>query len=767
MGSASRTSRKSLNKVLPLCLCASVLNPTGLTHAQSVTELGPAPASFLGQSVGRIASVACHPIDPNLYYVGAADGGLWKTTDGGTTWTPLSDNWPTTAIGAVTLDPTNPSTIYVGTGEANFANHSRYGLGLMKSTNAGATWTQLGAGTFSGRCFSKIAINASAPQRLFVGITRAGGFPEMAGAKGHSQKDGPEGVFMSDNGGVNWIHQTNGIPALSATDVVIDPSNQSTVYAAIGRIFGSTQNGIYKTTNAGTSWTKLAGGLPSGNVGRVNIAISPSNPNRLYAVFVNPATATGGNAGTMSTWRSDNAGTTWTAINIGGFQATYGWYLSVIGVHPTQPDIAFFGGLTLERTTNAGASTSDVTTPHVDNHALAFDASGRLLCGDDGGLHRSQALTPQQLGNSWTHLNTNLGTMQFYAGLSTHPTNDLFILGGKQDNGSSKRTTNTKAWSGVTGGDGGWTQINQLNPSIMFTESQGTGNLNRSTNGGVNWNGAGAGIDGNDPNCFLPPFVCDPTNMNRALYATNRIYESTDAGASWTPISAAVTGNASAAIRALAIAPTSGQHVYVATNDFRVLSSTDGGKNFTLRLTDAAGWPRVTRELMVDPQDPLTVYLAGATFNAPNIRRSTNGGATWQTLDGTLPDIPVNAIAIDKRCAAPTLFAGSDAGLYQSSNDGATWTKVQSIPSACIIDLQFDAKRGRLLIGTQGRGAWMLDVPIASDADCDSNGVLSIDDFICFQTLYAINDPKADCDADGVLSIDDFICYQTIYAIGC
>jgi photosystem II stability/assembly factor-like uncharacterized protein len=738
-----------------------------MAFGQTAVEIGPAPSTGFGGTTGRLSAVIAHPTDPNLYYVGGADGGVWKTADAGVTWMPLTDQMPTTAIGALAFEPGNPSVIYAGTGEANFANHSRYGLGLMKSVDAGATWAMMATSTFAGRCFSKIVIASDQPQRLYAGITRAGGFPEMAAAKNHPQREGPEGIFVSPDGGVSWSHLTSGLPALSATDLAIHPSNSQIVYAGIGRIFGDPANGLYKTTSSGANWTKLTGGgFPAGPIGRVSLALAPSNPNRLYVVLVNPASSTGGGASTFTAVRSDDAGNTWTTISPGNFQASYGWYLSVIGVHPTNPDIAFFGGLSLNRTINAGGSYSNVTTPHVDYHAVAFDAAGRLLIGGDGGLHRSTAATPPQLGNSWQHLNNGLGTIQFYAGLSSHPTQAEKIFGGTQDNGSHRRDAAGKVWTHVTGGDGGWTQLNQQQPQFVYTESQGTGALNLSTNGGQSFNGAAAGLSGR--NCFLPPYVIDETTPGRMLYATERLFESTDNGSTWSLLSADVTSGPPFAIRALALAPTSGQHVYVATNDFRVLSSVDGGKTFTLRLTDAIGWPRVTRELAVHPTIPTTVYLAGAAFGQAKVRRSFDAGASWQTLDGNLPDVPVNVIATDTRCAVPVLYAGTDAGVYRSADDGATWAKYGlGMPNACVIDLQMDMGRSRLLVGTQGRGAWFIPAAVSAPADCDGDGTLSINDFVCFQTLFVIGDPKADCDASGTLNIDDFVCFQTLFVLGC
>lgn len=683
-------------RVCAVLACVSACLPAA---AQQWTELGPAPIAN-GDYTGRVSAIACSPTNPNLYYVGGADGGVWRTTDGGASWTPLTDHLPSSAIGALALDPANPTILYAGTGEANFANHSRYGLGLYKSTDGGNTWSVLAESVFAGRCFSKIVVDPVNPNVVYASITRAGGFPEMAAAKEHPGRAGDLGVFKSTDGGVNWSRLAT-LPNRSVTDLVIDPVNSNILYAGVGHIFGDANNGVWKTTNGGTSWTKLAGGFPTTDVGRVSLAIARNNPNRLYALVAGAASASGGGAETRGAFRSDDAGANWTSLPIGNIQATYGWYLNVVSVKPDDPNTAIFGGLTLERTTNAGASFSNITPPHVDMHAIAWDASGRLVVGDDGGVHRST-----NLGSSWTSQNDGLGLIQFYAGISTHPTNDLVLFGGTQDNGTNRRTTNSREWTHVLGGDGGWTQLDRANPLRVFAEYQGTGNLFRSTDGGNNYGGASNGINGGDRNCFLPPYLIHPTDSNRMLYATHRVYRSTNGGSSWTAISGDLT-DGQGAIRALAQSPADPLVVWAATNDGNVQVSDDEGATWTLVLDNVGGWPRVTRELHAPASDADTCYLAGAVFGAPKVRRTTDRGQTWQTLDGDLPDIPVNVVVEVMRFTNRQIFAGTDAGVWFSGDDGATWRRFGAgLPNAAVIDLVAEAERGRLVAATQGRGAW-------------------------------------------------------------
>ena len=255
------------------------------------------------------------------------------------------------------------------------------------------------------------------------------------------------------------------------------------------------------------------------------------------------------------------------------------------------------------------------------------------------------------------------------------------------------------------------------------------------------------------------------------LYGTERVWLSTNGGTSFTVLSPDLTaGGSSAAIRSLAIAPSDPSFVYAATNDSRILSSESGGATFTLRLTDALGWPRVTRELCIDPSDPRTVYLAGAAFGVPHIRRTQDAGATWETLDGPLPDIPVNTIAVDGRRPAPVIFAGADDGLYRSVNEGRSWRRYGlGIPNSPIIDITLDPARERLVIATQGRGAWTATLQYCY-ADFDDDGALTVNDFIEFLNAYAAGRAQANCDQSTVapmLNVNDFICFLNAFNAGC
>lgn len=673
----------------------------GLLAALVDGQIEIGPHNLGGGFTGRISAIACNPSDQNTYLAGGADGGVWYTQNGGASWTNTTDGMSTSSIGAIAYG--NRSLVYAGTGESNYANHSRYGLGIYKSTNGGLNWTHLAESVFGGRCIAKLAVNYRAPTILFAAVTPAGGFPEKTAAKGHPGRDGDLGLWKSTDGAVTW-NRVTALPNEACTDVLISSATTSVMYAAIGRPFGSTDNGIYRSTDAGTTWVKLAGGLPTVDVGRISIAEAKSNPGVLYALIAGVADSSGGGAETQGAYRSGDSGLTWTKLTpLGNIQATYGWYLNCVTVDPSNPSVAFFGGLNMSRTTNNGASFSDTTAPHVDNHAFAWDTAGRLIVGCDGGIYRTS-----DLGANWTSLNNGIGTTQFYAGVSAHPTNMDYVMGGLQDNGTGIRPNNTLNWTHVIGGDGGWTAIDQQNPLVLWGQPQGLANLYRSANGGASFTLSSTGISSSQPNAFYTPMVFAPGSSTTLLCGTDRVYRSTNSGASWTAISPDLTPTSGGAIRSLAVSPVNANIVWVATTDGVVARSTNGGTSFTNSLTGIPGWIRVTREIVPSPDVQNTWYLAVSQFGTAQVRRTTDNGATWLSLDGDLPDLPVNTIGIDPRTTPDTLYAGTDAGLYRSTNDGVNWTKVSGLPNVPVIDLRYRAADGSMVVATQGRGMWVV-----------------------------------------------------------
>jgi len=746
-------------------LCGCLLVAVSSVGASQWVEFGPNPISD-GPHTGRVSAIAVTPSNPNRIFVAAASGGVWKTMDGGTSYSPLTESLPAAAIGALAIDPNNENVVYAGSGEANYANHSLYGLGLYKSTDGGMTWQVLAADAFAGRTIARILISPADGDLLYAAVGNAGGFPAKTAAKGHPLRDGPVGVFRSDDAGATWEPLLNGLPAVPTTDLAMDPADPEILYAAIGDIFGHADNGVYRTTNGGDNWTKLAGGFPLTGVGRISIAVAPSDSQRLYAVVTNPSAADGSNATLKNLYKSEDGGTTWTATNPGGgVQATYGWYLSAVVVHPTNPELFFFGGLTLLRSTDGGQAYVEVTPPHVDIHSLVFDSNDVLWCGDDGGVHRTL-----DFGDTWTAHNDGLGIVQFYPGVSVHPTESSYFIGGAQDNGTVRRDP-AGLWIHSLGGDGGPTALHPSTPATVFAEIQGTGNIYRSINGGVNFVRVNTGIATTDRNAFFSPVAISPSDPARLLFATHRIYRSVNSGSSWTAISSDLTSGTPYAVRSMRIAPSDDQVVYAVTNDGRLQVSTDGGANWTLRLTGLPGWRRITREIVIDPTDDEIAYLAVSRFGADQVLRTEDRGATWTAIDGDLPDDPVNTVAVHRLGEVSTVFAGTDRGVYMTCDGGMHWRRMGSgLANSPVMDLVVDVGFHRLVAGTLGRGIWTLPLPGSGDAD--ESGRTDMKDFRTFQSCVTgpAGDPghvppSADCaetfdlDFDGDVDLSDYICF--------
>jgi photosystem II stability/assembly factor-like uncharacterized protein len=645
------------------------------------TSIGPAAIPISGGSIGRLTAIAVHPTDPATIYIGGAQGGVWKTTDGGAGWVPLTDGECSLAMGWLAIDPVNPDIVYAGTGEQHFSGDSYYGCGLLRSTNGGVSWTQHGASVFrtstGGARISRVVLDPStagtvSSTRLYV----ASDF----------------GLHVSADGGGSFTQVLSGI----VTDLVIDPTNPAILYAAVR---GS---GVYKSTNSGAGWTLQGTGFATA-MQRINLAIAPSAPGTLYA------SVQGSGSSLAGIWRTTDGAATWTQAT--ATNASCGnqcWYDMTIAVDPATPDVVYFGGVVLYKSTDGAEFFSNITGGiHVDQHVLVFAPSdaGQLFVGNDGGIYRSV-----NGGSSWTSLNTNLVLTQFYEGIALHPWDPQIVLGGTQDNGTLL-SSGVPTWSHVLGGDGGFTAIDYRNPVTRYAETQWAANSGysgpRRSDGG-SYVLKTSGINLGDRALFIPPLVMDPTDPAVLYFGTYRVYRTANRAESWTLLSPDLSGG-NGRVSAIAPAAADPAVLYVGTSDGLVQFTANGGATWTPRSLPTSG-PRYVQDIAVDPRDPLTAWVVVSGFLTPHVFRTTNGGATFTNVSGSLPDTPVNAVVVDPTSRG-TVVIGTDLGAYMSADSGGTWTPLTSgMPNVAIFALGYNASTGTLIAATHGRGMFQLQL---------------------------------------------------------
>jgi photosystem II stability/assembly factor-like uncharacterized protein len=455
------------------------LGPTAIPNGQTYSS-----ARVL--VTGRVTSIVFDPTNTNIIYLGTAQGGVWKTSDGGGNWAPTTDNEDSLAIGALAMDQSNPLIVYAGTGEGNFSGDSYYGNGILKTIDGGNTWVTLAQPTFKGTRFCRIAVTPGAASRLLAATT--------------------DGLYRSVDSGVSWTKMSGSpLPGFNATDVCIDPMTPTTVYASFYGL------GIYKTTNAAAvtpTWITLAGGLPASGFTRVALGLSASSPQTIYALMAGLYNPNRSLSYLVNNFlRSTDGGNAWTSIPLpGGNIGGQGFYNLNVAVDPATPDIVFLSGISLWKAVrNAANNTWTITdigeSIHADNHALAFQPDNRLIiyAGTDGGLYKST-----DGGTTWSDtINKGLCITQFEF-IDHHPTSDAVVFGGTQDNGT-EQFRNSLVFNHADDGDGGYCAIDQLQPQNVihtFYDADAT----RSTQGGKfrSWNGISSGLGGSG-SLFIHP----------------------------------------------------------------------------------------------------------------------------------------------------------------------------------------------------------------------------------------------------------------------
>ena len=690
-------------------------------------SLGPAFTS------GRVIGFAVDPNNSARYFVAVAAGGVWKTINNGNTWTPVFDREGSYSIGAIALDPKNPLTVWVGTGENNSQRSVSYGNGLYRSDDSGKTWRNVGLKT--SEHIGRIAIDPKDSNIVYVAAQGPLWGP-----------GGDRGLFKTTDNGKTWKNILNISENTGVTDVVIDPQNPETVYAASYQrrrhmwtlIDGGPESAIYKSTDAGATWNRMRAGLPTTEMGRIGLAISPVDSNVVYAT-VEAADRKGG------IFRSSDRGGSWERRN--EFDATAMYYARIVA-DPKDVDRIYIMNVFLMVSDDGGRTLRRLgeRSKHVDNHDIWIDPANteHYLVGCDGGVYESH-----DRGANW-YFKSNLPVTQFYEVTTDNALPFYNVYGGAQDNFAFGGPSRTRSASGIVnsdwfvtqGGDGFRTQVDPEDPNTIYAELQ-HGVLVRFDKR----TGERLGIQPQVGRSEEPlrwnwdsPFIISPHLHTRLYFAADKLFRSDDRGDSWKVISGqlsraldrdklpvmgkvwgidAVAKNASTAFfgnaSALAESPKKEGLIYVGTDDGLIQITEDGGKNWRRveKLPEVPELAYVSR-IVASNHDANTVYVAienhqNADFK-PYLFKSTDAGRTWVSIQSNLPpNAPVWSIAED-HVNPNLLFVGNEFGLFFSIDGGQKWIQLRGgLPTVQVRDLAIQRRENDLVVGTFGRGIYILD----------------------------------------------------------
>ena len=683
---------------------------------------------------GRTDDIAVVESDPQTFYIGAAAGGVFKTVNGGATWQAIFEDQPNPSIGDLALAPSNPSILYVGTGEANNRQSSSWGDGVYKSMDAGATFSHMGLK--ETHHIGRIVVNPTDPNTVYVAA--------LGDLWGPNKE---RGVYKSTDGGVTWqltlfIDENTGV-----SDIAIDPQSPNILYAAAyehrrtvwGYNGGGPDGGLYRSTDSGNHWTKLTGGLPTGDIGRCALDIYRRNPNIVYAE-VQHATRGG-------VYRSEDKGITWTRMSDTDPRPSY---FSQIRVDPNNDQRIWMGGVNIFFSEDGGKTfiQTRFQRVHSDVHAIWIDPgnSDHMIIGNDGGVW-----TSRDAGRAWSHLN-NIALGQFYE-VAYDFQKPYHVCGGLQDNyswcGPSSTTQQTGIgnddWITVQGGDGFYNRIDPTDPNIIYAESQ-DGNLSRRdlrTSESKNirpleesdqapryrfqWNS---------------PLMISPHDPKTIYYGGNHLFKSTDRGDTWEVLGEDLTTNADRnkltilgkvvdrsilsqndgvaawpCITAIAESPAKAGVLWVGTDDGNVQMSRDGGKSWTNVASHVQGLQKGAYVSRIEPShtDAASAYITFDNHRAADysiyIYSTKNYGDSFVKLtNGISPDAGTVHVVREDPVNPNLLFAGTEFGLFTSFDRGVTWHRLKNgLPTVPVFDIQIHPREHDLILATHGRAFWIMD----------------------------------------------------------
>lgn len=675
---------------------------------------------YMENGIGRINCIAFHPTNANTFFVGVAQGGVWKTTNNGSSWTPLTDNLPITRISDIAINPVNPNEMYISVCDFEYIGTSlhlngrkrntHYGLGVYKTTDGGLNWTPTGL-TYNltngdASLIRKILINPSNTSELVAcGVT---------------------GMYKSGNGGATWTKKLDSL----FWDMHQDPVNPNIIYASTGWVMTSNigNAGVYKSTDFGNTWTMLNTGMPlTGDIQRVKIAIAPSNNNFIYALCVDLV------GGLYGIFQSTDAGASWNFIpptdnilesGIGQNPGGQGNYDLGLLVDFSDANTLYVGGVNMWASYDGANSflpmshwtTQNGATLHGDIHYISrHPLTGNYFVCSDGGVYQTSAMLADSWNTTawptvWTKMNDNIQISSFYR-LSSSKNSSGQLIAGAQDNASMYY--NAGNWSTVFGGDGMDNCLFPTSTTDVFGSSQ-YGNFYMSNDNGFSYMGVNSNPN-SEQGEWVTPVVADYNNPGVMYIGYENVVKSTDYGNSWSPLATIYSDPSTfqnSEISALAVSNSNSQVLYAArrvryengVNGF-VFKTTNGGTSFTnitANLPDSLYYTAIE----INQSDANTAYITMAGFSAADkVYRTVNGGTSWQNITYNLPNIPVNCIK--QIPGSNDLMVATDIGVYSLASGATTWVNNSfGLPNVIVSDIEFNPALGKVYLATFGRGIW-------------------------------------------------------------
>jgi PKD repeat protein len=672
------------------------------------TSMGPTYTGGGYAGLGRINSIAFHPTNNNIIYIGAASGGIWKTSNGGTNWIPLGDDNAALGVSDIIVIENGASeTIYLATGDKDHSD--TYSIGVLKSTNGGTTWQTTGLDWTANqqRLVYRLLIDPSNQNLLYAATSN--------------------GFYMTNNAGTTWTQ----LVTTDFVDVEFEPANSTVLYSSDN--YGK----IYKSTNSGVSWSEIysiSGGA------RTELAVTADNPNVIYALAGNTI-----NSGLKAVYKSTNNGASFTKIfdsyNLLGWNCDgddYGgqaWYDLCIAADPNDANTVFVGGVNTWKSVDGGiswdissnwASSCGGTAAivHADKHTLVYrNGTSVLFEGNDGGIYKTE-----NNGSSWSHIGNTLAISQMYR-ISCAQTNNTDVMTGLQDNGSKLHANN--GWTDVYGGDGMECIIDFTNDNTQYA-SLYYGDVFRTTNKWVSSYPITNSISGDA--AWVTPYTLDPNDHNTIYIGFQDVWKSINQGSNWIQIST-WGGNT---LQSLAIAPSNSSYIYAGTYNTLYGTTNGGGTWSNITGSLPVGTSSITY-VWVKHDDPSTLWVTMSGFNNLGVFESSNGGSTWTNISTGLPEIPVNSIIQNKQNTTEVeLYAATDVGVYLKLGTSNWVPFFNGLPNVVVneLDIYYDdvnPENSSLRAGTFGRGLW--------ESDLYSNvATPPTADFIADYTTVVVND---------------------------